>query len=95
MTLCGCVRLFFLPARSREQDSGSTSNSRAHVQAAIMLTMPPTQSFSRFWSRWFTAPAPSVAVNSFVAALFKPVDISFLVYLRIIFGAIMLWEVYR
>ena len=29
------------------------------------------------------------------AALFKPVDISFLVYFRIVFGAIMLWEVYR
>jgi len=29
------------------------------------------------------------------AALFKPVDISFLVFFRILFGAIMLWEVYR
>src|SRR5687767_11157820 len=29
------------------------------------------------------------------SALFKPVDISFLVYFRIAFGAIMLWEVYR
>jgi vitamin K-dependent gamma-carboxylase len=29
------------------------------------------------------------------AALFTPVDISFLVYFRIIFGGIMLWEVYR
>ena len=29
------------------------------------------------------------------AAIFKPVDISFLVYFRIVFGAIMLWEVYR
>ena len=29
------------------------------------------------------------------AALFKPVDISFLVYFRIVFGGIMLWEVYR
>ena len=29
------------------------------------------------------------------AALFKPVDISFLVYFRIVFGAIMLWEVTR
>jgi vitamin K-dependent gamma-carboxylase-like protein len=28
-------------------------------------------------------------------ALFKPVDISFLVFFRILFGAIMLWEVYR
>jgi hypothetical protein len=29
------------------------------------------------------------------AALFKPVDISFLVLFRIVFGGIMLWEVYR
>jgi vitamin K-dependent gamma-carboxylase len=29
------------------------------------------------------------------ASLFKPVDISFLVFFRIVFGAIMLWEVYR
>jgi hypothetical protein len=29
------------------------------------------------------------------ADLFKPVDISFLVFFRVLFGAIMLWEVYR
>lgn len=29
------------------------------------------------------------------AALFRPVDISFLVFFRILFGAILLWEVYR
>lgn len=29
------------------------------------------------------------------AALFKPVDISFLVFFRILFGGILLWEVYR
>ena len=29
------------------------------------------------------------------AALFNPVDISFLVYFRILFGGIILWEVYR
>lgn len=29
------------------------------------------------------------------AALFNPVDISFLVAFRILFGGIMLWEVYR
>ena len=28
-------------------------------------------------------------------ALFNPVDISFLVFFRILFGGIMLWEVYR
>ncbi len=28
-------------------------------------------------------------------ALFKPVDISFLVFFRVLFGAIMLWETYR
>src|SRR6185369_4229342 len=29
------------------------------------------------------------------AALFQPVDISFLVFFRIVFGGILLWEVYR
>ncbi len=29
------------------------------------------------------------------AGLFKPVDISFLVFFRVLFGGIMLWEVYR
>jgi vitamin K-dependent gamma-carboxylase-like protein len=29
------------------------------------------------------------------AALFKPVDIAFLVFFRVLFGAIMVWEVYR
>jgi hypothetical protein len=29
------------------------------------------------------------------AALFKPVDISFLIFFRILFGGIMLWEVCR
>jgi vitamin K-dependent gamma-carboxylase len=29
------------------------------------------------------------------AALFEPVDISFLVFFRVLFGGIMLWEVYR
>ena len=48
--------------------------------------------------------APSVAADSSAkaslstrvcAALFEPVDISFLVFFRILFGGIMLWEVYR
>ena len=29
------------------------------------------------------------------AALFEPVDISFLIFFRVVFGSIMLWEVYR
>lgn len=45
------------------------------------------------------APASSTAKESFMrrlcAALFQPVDISFLVFFRILFGGIMLWEVYR
>jgi len=48
--------------------------------------------------------APPVAVHNSAkanlfarvcAALFEPVDISFLVFFRILFGGIMLWEVYR
>ncbi|HEX5886581.1 MAG TPA: HTTM domain-containing protein [Pyrinomonadaceae bacterium] len=42
---------------------------------------------------------PSSAEANFLqrtcAALFNPVDISFLVFFRILFGGIMLWEVYR
>jgi hypothetical protein len=34
-------------------------------------------------------------LDRLLAALFKPVDISFLVFFRIVFGGIMLWEVYR
>ena len=49
-------------------------------------------------------PAPFVVASSgakenflrrICAALFEPVDISFLVFFRIVFGGIMLWEVYR
>lgn len=46
--------------------------------------------------------APSVvngakanSLQRLCAALFNPVDISFLVFFRILFGGIMLWEVYR
>jgi vitamin K-dependent gamma-carboxylase-like protein len=49
--------------------------------------------------------APEIAVSSpgakerllqrVCAALFQPVDISFLVFFRIVFGGILLWEVYR
>src|ERR1044072_4942962 len=34
-------------------------------------------------------------VQRMCAALFKPVDISFLVFFRVLFGGIMLWESYR
>src|SRR6476660_6790851 len=37
----------------------------------------------------------STMTGRLVAALFKPVDISFLVFFRVLFGGIMLWEVYR
>lgn len=56
----------------------------------------PTQDVS------MTAPfavAGSDAKASFLrrmcAALFEPVDISFLVFFRVVFGAILVWEVYR
>src|SRR4030095_1713373 len=43
--------------------------------------------------------APSEAkanlLGRLCAALFKPVDISFLVFFRILFGGILLWDVYR
>ena len=39
--------------------------------------------------------AKEKALSQLCAALFRPVDIAFLVFFRIVFGAIMLWEVYR
>jgi hypothetical protein len=44
-----------------------------------------------------TAPArePQSTWQRLCAGLFKPVDISFLVFFRIVFGGITLWEVYR
>src|SRR5262245_30392366 len=41
-----------------------------------------------------TGPTPGV-FQRLCAALFNPVDISFLVFFRIVFGGITLWEVYR
>ena len=43
------------------------------------------------------APSPTKAtfLERLCASLFKPVDISFLVFFRIVFGGIILWEVYR
>jgi hypothetical protein len=38
---------------------------------------------------------PANLLQRLGAALFKPVDISFLVFFRILFGGIVLWEVYR
>ena len=39
--------------------------------------------------------AKANSLERICAALFKPVDISFLVFFRMLFGGIMLWEVYR
>ena len=46
----------------------------------------------------FVVASPGARASFFqrvCAALFKPVDISFLVFFRIVFGGIMLWETYR
>jgi hypothetical protein len=46
----------------------------------------------------FVVPSSGAKANllsRLCAALFPPVDISFLVFFRILFGGIMLWEVYR
>jgi hypothetical protein len=40
-------------------------------------------------------PSKAKFLQRICTALFKPVDISFLVFFRILFGGIMLWEVYR
>ena len=40
-------------------------------------------------------PAKTIVVQSICFRLFRPVDNSFLIFFRIVFGAIMLWEVCR
>jgi len=42
-----------------------------------------------------SAPVASSVLRRLCGALFEPVDISFLVFFRIVFGGIMLWETYR
>lgn len=42
-----------------------------------------------------TEPATTTLAQRFCLRLFRPVDNSFLIFFRIVFGAIMLWEVYR
>ena len=42
-----------------------------------------------------SAPVESSVLRRLCVALFEPVDISFLVFFRIFFGGIMLWETYR
>lgn len=50
---------------------------------------------ARFPRRTAVTSMPRNLVRRVCAALFNPVDISFLVFFRIVFGAIMAWEVYR
>jgi vitamin K-dependent gamma-carboxylase len=52
------------------------------VQTVAPFVVASAGAKASFLQRWCTA-------------LFNPVDISFLVFFRILFGAIMLWEVYR
>ncbi|HKR12389.1 MAG TPA: HTTM domain-containing protein [Pyrinomonadaceae bacterium] len=52
------------------------------VQIAAPIVVASSDAKASFWRRT-------------CAALFEPVDISFLVFFRIVFGGIMLWEVYR
>ena len=48
-------------------------------------------------SGWVVASSDAKAtfLQRLCAALYEPVDISFLVFFRVLFGGIMLWEVYR
>lgn len=56
----------------------------------------PTQN-TQIAAPFVVAPAGAKAnlLERVCAAIFKPVDISFLVSFRIVFGGVMLWEVYR
>jgi vitamin K-dependent gamma-carboxylase len=59
-----------------------------------MQTVPP-QEVQITTSFVVAAGAKTNLLRRLCAALFEPVDISFLVFFRILFGGIMLWEVYR
>ncbi|HEU4713208.1 MAG TPA: HTTM domain-containing protein [Pyrinomonadaceae bacterium] len=60
-----------------------------------MQTLPPQE--VQIAAPFVVAPSETKASLSqrLSAALFKPVDISFLVFFRAVFGGILLWEVYR
>ena len=60
-----------------------------------MQTAPPHE--VQIAAPFVVAPSEAKASLSqrLSAALFKPVDISFLVFFRAVFGGILLWEVYR
>src|SRR5215216_2774879 len=55
----------------------------------------PTQEVQTAAPFSLSAGAKANVFQRVCAALFEPVDISFLVFFRILFGGIMLWEVYR
>lgn len=46
-------------------------------------------------ARNFGLVSQSTLIQRICVSLLKPVDISFLIFFRVVFGAIMLWEVYR
>jgi vitamin K-dependent gamma-carboxylase len=60
-----------------------------------MQSVSPIQVETSAPSISVVAPAKPGLFQRLCAALFEPVDIAFLVFFRIVFGAIMLWEVYR
>ena len=59
-----------------------TAPTSEEVQSAAPFVVASSGAKGNFWQR-------------VCAALFEPVDISFLVFFRILFGGILLWEVYR
>ncbi len=60
-----------------------------------MQTVPTKEAESALPSIVASSDTKAGFLQRINAAVFKPVDISFLVAFRIIFGGIMLWEVYR
>src|SRR5688500_1883951 len=82
-------------AKPRRTSGGKAGKKALLGQSSRMQTVPAQE---------VQIAAPSVVANAgakqnlwqrVCAALFEPVDISFLVFFRIVFGGIMLWEVYR
>ena len=60
-----------------------------------MQTISPSEVETATWPEVVTETTRNGLLQRLCAALFKPVDIAFLVFFRVVFGGIMLWEVYR
>src|SRR5688500_17786131 len=87
--------LFQTSSNQRRTNSLFSSDMRFSPMCSVCRA---ETAYARFLCHYNTDPLISKEMQTLQrlrADLFKPVDISFLVFFRVLFGAIMLWEVYR